>query len=266
MTSLRSALPPIFLLLAVCGVSITTQAQDTQPAPTSNVDAKRQNSNKDQDQQKDGSGSAAKDSTQQTDDSEGKQPKRILWIFPNYRSVSANITLPPQSTKEKFWLATQDSFDYSSFLLVGAVAALGQGTKSIPEFGQGAKGYARYYWHSFADQAVGNYYTEAIVPTLTHEDPRFYTLEKGTFWHRAEYAVTRLVITRTDSGGSTFNFSEIAGNGAGAFTSNLYYPKQERTFSKTAQKWGLQVGIDGVFNAFKEFWPDINKSVFHQKY
>jgi hypothetical protein len=75
-----------------------------------------------------------------------------------------------------------------------------------------------------------------------------------------------LLITRTDSGGRNFNFSEIVGNGAGAGLSNLYYPAQERTWTKTGQKWLLQVGIDGVFNVAKEFWPDIDHAVFHGHY
>lgn len=65
------------------------------------------------------------------DDSEGKQPKRILWIIPNYRAVSANMNLPPLSPKGKFWLATQDSFDYSSFALAGIVAGISQARNSI---------------------------------------------------------------------------------------------------------------------------------------
>jgi hypothetical protein len=200
------------------------------------------------------------------DDSEGRQSKRILWIIPNYRAVSANTQLPPLALKSKFWLATQDSFDYSSFVLAGGLAGIAQARNSTPQFRQGAAGYGRYYWHSFADQAVGNYFTEAIVPTATREDPRYYTLGQGGFFRRTGYAVSRLLITRTDSGGRSFNFSEIVGNGAGAGASNLYYPAQERTWTKTGQKWLTQVAIDGVFNVFKEFWPDINHAVFRGHY
>jgi hypothetical protein len=196
----------------------------------------------------------------------GVQTKRILGIIPNYRSVSADTQLPPQSFKDKFWLATQDSFDYSSFILAGIIAGVGQAQNSYPEFHQGAAGYGRYYWHSFADQAVGNYFTEAIVPSLSREDSRYYTLGHGNFLHRSGYAVSRLFITRTDSGGRTFNFSEIGGNLAGAAVSDAYYPSKERTWTKTQQKWFLQVGLDGVFNVCKEFWPDINRAIFHQKY
>ena len=197
---------------------------------------------------------------------EAKQSKRILWIFPNYRAVSANTQLPPLSLKTKFWLATQDSFDYSSFITAGMLAGISQAKNSYPEFGQGAKGFGRYYWHAVADQAVGNYFTEAIVPTLTREDPRYYTLGHGGFLKRTGYAVSRLFVTRTDSGGRTFNISEIVGNGAGAGISDLYYPSRERTWTKTGQKWITQIGLDGAFNIIKEFWPDVNRLIFHGKY
>jgi hypothetical protein len=200
------------------------------------------------------------------DEDNAKQSKRILWIFPNYRAVSANTQLPPLSLKEKFWLATQDSFDYSSFISAGIIAGISQANKSYPEFGQGAKGYGRYYWHAMSDQAVGNYITEAIVPAVTREDPRYYTLGQGGFFKRTGYAASRLFITRTDASGRTFNFSEIVGNGAGAGISDTYYPSRERTWTKTGQKWLTQIALDGVFNVAKEFWPDINRYIFHGKY
>ncbi len=88
----------------------------------------------------------------------------------------------------------------------------------------------------------------------------------GLVFRRTGYAVSHLLITRTDSGGRSFNFSEIVGNGAGAGVSNLYYPAQERTWTKTGQKWLTQVAIDGIFNVFKEFWPDIHHAVFRGQY
>lgn len=200
------------------------------------------------------------------DDQYGKQSKRILGIVPNYRAVSANAHLPPLSFKSDLWLATQDTFDYSDFLFVGGLAGINMANKSQPTFGQGAEGYGKYYWHVFVDGAIENYMTEAIVPAATREDPRYYTLEKGGFVKRTGYAVSRLFITRTNSGGSTFNLSEIVGAGAAAGIGNAYYPQQSNPWVKTYQRWGTQVGLDGVFNALKEFWPDINRVIFHGKY
>jgi hypothetical protein len=200
------------------------------------------------------------------DDQVGKQPKRILGIIPNYRAVSANTHLPAMSFREELWLATEDSFDYSDFILVGGLAGISMAQKSQPSFGQGSAGYGRYYWHIFVDGVIENYMTEAIVPAVTKEDPRYYTLGKGGLVKRTGYAVSRLFITRTDTGKSTFNISEIAGAGAAAGIGNAYYPKESNPWVKTYQRWGTQVGLDGVFNVLKEFWPDINEAVFHGKY
>jgi hypothetical protein len=194
---------------------------------------------------------------------QGQQTKRILGIIPNFRAVSANVHLPPQSVKEKFFTASQDSFDYSSVLLPAAAAGINQATKATPEFHQGAAGYGRYFWHSFVDQTSENYFVEFIVPVATKEDTRYYTLGSGGFWKRAGYSLSRAVITRNDEGNDTFNISEIVGAGAAAGISNFYYPRPERTFSNTAEKWGTNVGIDAGTFLFKEFWPDINHALFH---
>jgi hypothetical protein len=195
-----------------------------------------------------------------------QQTTRILGIIPNYRAVSANTQLPPLGVKEKFWLATQDTFDYSNFIFVGMLSGIAMAGKSEPAFAQGAAGYGRYYWHTFVDVGVGNYMTESIVPTLTKEDPRYYTLGHGGVIKRTGYAVSRLFITRTDAGKNTFNFSEIIGNGAAAGIANTYYPSNVNTFVKTYQRWGWQIGYDGIANIFKEYWPEINHSIFHEKY
>jgi hypothetical protein len=201
----------------------------------------------------------------ETTQDEGQQTKRILGIVPNFRAVSANLHLPPQTVREKFVTATQDSFDYSSVLLPAVVAAYNQATNNTPEFHQGAAGYGRYVWHSFVDQTSENYFVEFIVPTLTREDTRYYTLGSGGFWKRTGYSLSRAVITRNDAGHNTFNISEVVGAGAAAGVSNLYYPSRERTFGNTADKWGQSVGIDAATFMFKEFWPDINHALFHGK-
>ncbi len=214
-----------------------------------------------------GSAAAPAASTTPAEDplTEGRQTKRILYVVPNFRAVSADQHLPPQSVKEKFKTAMLDSFDYSSFIFVAGQAGVAQANNSYPEFGQGAKGYGRYYWHTLADAINENTFVEFIIPALTHQDTRYYTLGKGDFAKRVGYAFSRVVITRTDGGNETFNVSEILGAGAFSGVANLYYPSQERTFTKTYQRWITNIAIDGCTFVFKEVWPDINNAVFHQK-
>src|SRR5579863_9198181 len=123
-------------------------------------------------------------SDQQSDDTAGKQTNHIAGILPNYRAVDAGRILPPLTRGGKLKLATKDSLDYGSFGFAGLLAAYDMGTKAYPEFRQGLPGYGRYFWHTFADQAVANFFTEAIVPIATHEDPRYYTLGHGGFFRR----------------------------------------------------------------------------------
>lgn len=197
---------------------------------------------------------------------ESNQSKRILWIIPNYRAVNTTTLLPPLSFKGKIWIATEDTFDYSDFVFVGALAGISMSQKSDPSFGQGSTGYGRYYWRAFADTGIENYMAEALVPAATREDPRYYAMGKGGFLKRTGYSVSRLFITRTDAGNNTFNLSELVGSGAAAGLGNAYYPLQSNLWVKTYQRWGTQVALDGVFNILKEFWPDINQAVFHGKY
>jgi hypothetical protein len=218
-----------------------------------------------QQQVQQGSAPAAKTSPQTDPLAQGRQTKRILYIVPNFRAVSADEHLPPQTVKEKFKTAMLDSVDYSSFIFVGAQAGVAMASNSYREFGQGAKGYGRYYWHTLADTINENTWVEFLVPAALHQDTRYYTLGKGPLVKRVGYAFSRVAVTRTDSGHEAINYSEIVGAGAASGTANLYYPSQERTVTKTYQRWITYLAIDGGVFVFKEIWPDINNAIFHQK-
>ena len=202
---------------------------------------------------------------QKKDNSEGKQTKRMFWVIPNFAAVSANAQLPPLSSREKFVIAMHDSVDYSSFVWSGMLAAQSMALRSYPELRGGAAGYGRYYWRAYTDQASGAFFTEALVPAVTREDPRYYTLGHGGFFRRTEYALFQVVSTKTDSGGRSFNVSEILGNGMEAALANTYYPPQERGLRKTAQNWGTGLESAALNNLVKEFWPDIRHKILRQK-
>ncbi len=198
--------------------------------------------------------------------STGQQTKRILGIIPNFRAVSTDEKLPPETIKDKFMGATEDSFDYSSIFFPAVIALYNMGERTTPEFHEGAAGYARYFWHSAVDQTSENYMVEFIFPNFTHEDSRYYTLGRGGFFKRTGYALSRAVVTRSNSGAEVFNISEVFGAGASAGISNLYYPSASRSVGNTLSEWAEDVGIDAGTFWFREFWPDINRHIFHNKY
>ncbi|MGH9514312.1 MAG: hypothetical protein ACRD3P_01365, partial [Terriglobales bacterium] len=214
----------------------------TQDPPQAKKDPKQNDPKEDQSDEP--NSSASGDSTQ----SKERQTKRMMWVVPNFAAVSAGAQLPALTTREKFRLAEDDSFDYSAFVWTGILAFQSWALNSDPELGQGAAGYGRYYWRGFADGVSGTYFTEAIVPALTHEDPRYYTMGTGGFLRRTEYALSRTFLTKTDSGGTSFNWSEVGGNALEAGLSNAYYPPQEQGFNQTLRNWGTQMESAAVNN------------------
>jgi hypothetical protein len=188
--------------------------------------------------------------------------KRIFGVLPNYRTANATAVYMPITVKQKFTIATKDSFDYPLLGLAAVIAAWGQADNSHPEFGQGWAGYGRRVGTSYADQAIGNMMTEGIFPSMLHEDPRYFRRGYGSVWSRTFYAATRVFVTRTDSGGTRFNFSELLGNATGTAISNAYYP-DTRDVGDNVEKLGSQIGIDAVSQVLKEFWPDVKHKLFH---
>ena len=135
---------------------------------------------------------------------------RIFAVLPNYGTVETSKTLPPLSSGQKFKLATASVFDWTAYPFNGVLAAISQAKNDPSSWGQGWGAYGKRYGASFADNSIGTYMTTAVFPSLLHEDPRYYQLGKGSFSHRAYYAMNRLFVSRTDAGSSSFNYSEFS--------------------------------------------------------
>jgi hypothetical protein len=193
-----------------------------------------------------------------------QQPKRILGIMPNYRAVSAGAIPPPPTPKEAFKIATQNSFDYSSFIFVGITSLMAEGTDAHPQLGKGVRGFGRYYWRGLVDKTDGNYLVIFALPTILHQDERYYAMGEGGFWKRGIYAASRILITPDYHGHNSFNASEVFGRGAAQAISTTYYPSQDRTAGAIAVKYGWAMGRDALSNVFREFWPDIATYVLHR--
>lgn len=193
-----------------------------------------------------------------------RQTSRMMWIVPNFAAVSPGVKFQPMTPKQKFWMATEDSFDYSSFVWTGVLAAQSYALDQYPELGTGGTAYGRYYWRGLLDGVSNSYFSEAVFPVLTHEDPRYFTLGHGGFFRRVGYALSRVAVTYSDSGQNTINISEIGGDFAGAALSTSYYPPQERGMVKISEGWGTELESAALNNIAKEFWPDIRKLLLHK--
>jgi hypothetical protein len=182
----------------------------------------------------------------------------MFGIFPNHATVEDEPDAPPVSTRQKFAMASENTFDPWVYPFIGVVASMNH------SFGPGVSGFAKQYAASLTDNMTGNFLTSAALPSLLHQDPRYFDLGSGGIWRRAGYAASRIVVTRGDSGSPQFNVSEIGGNMLAVSIANAYYPPANRTVTGTLLRWGMQLLWDTLSNEMKEFWPDIRQKLHHQ--
>ena len=194
----------------------------------------------------------------------GGADKRLFGILPNYRAEDAKAEYKPLKTWEKFKIAERDTFDWPNYFVTAGFALQTQIASGGWRSQGGLKGFGKYYVRSYGDQMIGNFITEAAMPSLLHEDPRYFRLGAGTLWKRAAYSSSRIFITKSENGSACFNFSEILGNTAVTAVTSIYYPAN-RTLSGAGERIMMQLGNDVINNLLTEFWPDIKHRLrFHR--
>ncbi|PYX53993.1 MAG: hypothetical protein DMG76_23455 [Acidobacteria bacterium] len=211
---------------------------------------------------------------------QGTSNDRLFYALPNFLSLENAGQVSPLATKQKFSVVARSSFDYVVYPWYGFLAGISQAENSEPGFGQGFGGYGKRFASALADGTIENFMTGAVLPSLLHQDPRFFQSGKGSFTHRAGYAVSRTFVTRTDSGNAQFNYSEIVGSAlSAALSTNTYHPRStiiatksgprfygsDRTLTNTASVWGSQLGYDTITIVVKEFWPDIHRKLSQRR-
>jgi hypothetical protein len=174
---------------------------------------------------------------------------RLFGVLPNYTTVDGTH-VANQTTHDSYRAAALGSFDPVMYPFIGVMTLVGHDDSN--------SSFETRYSRAFADNAIGNFMTTAIVPSLTNEDSRYFRRGTGGVFSRLAYAASRSVVTRGRSGGARFNVSEIGGTAAAAGLSNIYYSPADRTVNGTLTRWGTQVMWDTVANEMKEFWPDIH--------
>jgi hypothetical protein len=192
-------------------------------------------------------------------------PKHLFGIIPNYRSHASLKDSKPLTTGEKFMLATRDSFYPGTFLLAGAAAGIAQASNSSPSYGQGMAGYGRYYGSTYGTMVIGNYMTEAIYPSLLHQDPRYFRKGTGSTWSRLGYAMGQIFVTHGDNRKTQVNYSELCGNATAVAIAQSWDP-DNRTAADASRQFGIQIGLDMAGNILKEFAPDLYRKLRGRKH
>jgi len=182
-----------------------------------------------------------------------QEQQKLLAVIPNYYA-SYVADAAPMNPKQKFELAWKLVIDPSSFVIAGIIAGGEQANNSFPGYGQGAAGYARRFGAAYGDFFIGTYISNAILPSILKQDPRYFYKGTGTVKSRIRYALAMSVVTKGDNGHWQPNYSGILGSLASGGISNLYYPEGSRHgFETTLNNTLIGIGTSAGVNILQEF-------------
>jgi hypothetical protein len=185
-----------------------------------------------------------------------QEKQRVMGVMATF-NTTRNPNALPLSPAQKFQLFFKSSTDPWPFLLAGAVAGIGQADDSYPEWGQGAQGYAKRFGGAYTDAFIGNFFGNAVLPSILHEDPRYFQKGTGSKIGRVLWAASSTFWCKRDNGKWGPNYSNVGGNLIGAAIARAYYPVSDRTVSDTITD-GITVSVEGIVGAeVIEFWPDM---------
>jgi hypothetical protein len=194
-----------------------------------------------------------------------QEHQRMAGIVPTFNLTyrSDAVALSPG---EKFRLEFRAAIDPYTFSIAMIVAGLGEAKDSNPGFGWGPGGFAKRASAAYADNVIGNTLGNAVLPSILHQDPRYYRLGHGSIQHRVFYAAATTFICKHDNTGKWEpNYSNVGGNILAGAISNLYYPAASRSGIGLTFSNGFIVTAEGAFGStLEEFWPDISRKFFHK--
>lgn len=175
----------------------------------------------------------------------------------------APVAYLPLSRHCKFELVLRQSYSPYTFASAGFDATWAQMWGQWPQYGGGMQGWGKRLGTTLADVESRRFIQSFVLATVLHEDPRYFPSDKNGVVGRAWYAATRVLVTRDDNGWNVLNRSELLGASLSSALQNAYYPRPDRTFGATMNRFLGTLSGDATTNLLHEFTPDL-KRLFHK--
>ncbi len=183
---------------------------------------------------------------------EGQEKQRVFGVFQNFYT-SYIWKAEPMSAKQKYKLAFHTIVDPTTFVVLAGVAGAEQYNGTYPGYGPGIGGYGKRYGAALADSVSGRIIGSAILPSLFHQDPRYFYQGSGGIRSRTWHALSSALIARGDNGKLQPNYSHLLGNLAAGGIANAYHPESSRGLGLTFQTLAITTGANAIGNLFREF-------------
>jgi len=177
--------------------------------------------------------------------------------------VFPDIATDPNAlgARRKFNLFVDQSIAPFHFVTSAAGAGIDQARNALPGYGQGMSGYGTRFGSSLATTTSNSFFGTFVLSSMLRRDPRYFVTLHGGFGHRVAYALSRIVVGRTDDGKLGVNWPGMIAPLLAESLANSYLPVKEQTAGRTLQRYGLRIGLNTASNALREYWPTIFRSL-----
>lgn len=171
----------------------------------------------------------------------------------------------PLTTREKFDTFLSRTHSPRTFAAAGIDTLKDSTIRSRnPEYERGFTGFGQEYGVHLGVGETEVFFEQFLVPSVLKQDPRYFRNPEAPFFKRAAYSLSRVLVTRSDTGHETFNASRIVGGAASQALSDLYVPGHRQGFSPILNRVTFDLIRDGGLNLLHEFWPDLRRKLLHR--
>jgi hypothetical protein len=170
----------------------------------------------------------------------------------------------PLTPRDKAWLATRNFLDPFNLITIGGDAAIAVGADSHSAYGPGFPGWGRNVGVSVTEDVTGEFFGTFLIPSIAHQDPHYYRMEKAPISLRIRHAITQVVWTQSDSGKGMPNYANLVGFAADDGIANLYVPGRETGTGASFQRYAIGLATAPIGNFVNEFLPDVARHIHVQ--
>jgi hypothetical protein len=212
----------------------------------------------------------------------GKQPcgilnaTKIIHVDPNHfkpvRKPCAELIIPyqrflntdvvtPLTWQQKGYLALHDLADPANFATIVGISAITIASNSHTAYGPGFAGFGKIAGVSLLEDATGQFFGVFAIPSLVHQDPRYFRMPHAPLHRRILYSISRTFVSRSDEGATIPNYATLLTYPITAEISNLYVPGIHPNGPSTVARIATGLATDPANNLLTEFLPDVAKRI-----
>lgn len=167
----------------------------------------------------------------------------------------------PLTVKQKGLLATRDVTDPFNLMTIGFFSAISIAADAHTVYGPGFAGWGRESGYSLAEDMQSEFTGTFVIPSLTHEDPRYHRMPQASIARRIKHALIHTLVSQHDDGSLMPNYATLINYPLSAEISNLYVPNVGTNVVSTTRRILAGYATDPIGPLVAEFLPDFAKRV-----